>query len=91
MIARSLSIFIAMLPFLAAAGPGDVSRVLKSIDFEERRLGNRISIGDLVRRPFDIAGCGARGNLPKTARGIKYNAIVVSPRIFSDGAFWESF
>jgi hypothetical protein len=40
MLARRLFIFIALLPFLAAAGPVDVSRVLKSIDFEERRLGN---------------------------------------------------
>ena len=41
MLARRLFIFIASLPFLAAAAPVDVSRVLKSIDFEERRLGNR--------------------------------------------------
>ena len=41
MLARRLFIFIASLPFLAAAGPVDVSRVLKSLDFEERRLGNR--------------------------------------------------
>jgi hypothetical protein len=34
-------IFIALLPLLTAAGPHDISRVLKYIDFEERRLGNR--------------------------------------------------
>ena len=41
MIARKLFIFLATLPLLLAAAPADVSRVLKSIDFEERRLGNR--------------------------------------------------
>src|SRR5271170_8515236 len=40
MLARRFFIFFASLPFLMAAGPVDVSRVLKSIDFEERRLGN---------------------------------------------------
>src|ERR1700722_8681595 len=40
--ARSLFIFALFLPSLCvAAAPPDLSRVLKSIDFEERRLGNR--------------------------------------------------
>jgi len=55
MIARSLSIFVAMLPFLAAAGPVEVSRALRSIDFEERRLGNR---EDLPMHWSKIAGPG---------------------------------
>ncbi len=38
---RRFSIFLLLLPFLAAAAPPDLSRVLKNIDFEERRLGNR--------------------------------------------------
>jgi hypothetical protein len=63
MIARSLSIFVAMLPFLAAAGPADVSRVLKSIDFEERRLGNR---EDLPMHWSKVAGTG----LPNYVNGI---------------------
>jgi len=41
MLARRFFIFAAMLPGLLAAAPGDGSRALKSIDFEERRLGNR--------------------------------------------------
>jgi hypothetical protein len=41
MFARRFFILAGLLPFLAAAGPIDSSRVLKSIDFEERRLGNR--------------------------------------------------
>jgi len=40
MIARRFSIFLALFPLLMAAAPADVSRVLKSIDFEERRMGN---------------------------------------------------
>ena len=42
MLARRFFIFAAMLPCLIAAAPGDGSRALKSIDFEERRLGNRV-------------------------------------------------
>jgi hypothetical protein len=63
MIARSLSIFAAFLPFLVAAGPMDVSRVLKSIDFEERRLGNR---EDLPMHWTKIEGQG----LPSYVNGI---------------------
>lgn len=39
--ARIALIFAALVPFLAAASPSDISRVLKTVDFEERRLGNR--------------------------------------------------
>lgn len=53
--ARKFFIFVALLPFLAAAGPGDVSRVLKSMDFEERRLGNR---EDLPMHWSKVAGQG---------------------------------
>jgi hypothetical protein len=38
---RGILIFLLIMPFLAAAAPPDLSRVLKNIDFEERRLGNR--------------------------------------------------
>ncbi|MGA2439994.1 MAG: NEW3 domain-containing protein [Tepidisphaeraceae bacterium] len=47
MIARRFFIFVGLLPFLAAAGPAvgfasaaDTGRIVKSVDFEERRLGN---------------------------------------------------
>src|SRR5579872_1782104 len=55
--ARTLFIFALFLPFLAAAaaGPGDPSRILKSIDFEERRLGNR---EDLPMHWLKVSGPG---------------------------------
>jgi hypothetical protein len=54
--AQSLFIFAALLPSLAvAAAPPDLSRVLKSIDFEERRLGNR---EDLPMHWMKVGGAG---------------------------------
>jgi hypothetical protein len=54
--ARSLFIFAAFLPSLcAAAAPPDLSRVLKLIDFEERRLGNR---EDLPMHWMKVGGAG---------------------------------
>src|SRR5271170_4836234 len=55
MIARRLSIFMALMPFLLAGAPPDVSRVLKSIDFEERRLGN---MEDLPMHWSKVQGAG---------------------------------
>jgi hypothetical protein len=53
--ARTLFIFCTLIPLLAAAAPPDLSRVLKSIDFEERRLGNR---EDLPMHWTKVAGAG---------------------------------
>jgi hypothetical protein len=56
MCARTLFIFAALLPSLAvAAAPPDLSRVLKLIDFEERRLGNR---EDLPMHWTKVGGAG---------------------------------
>ena len=62
MIARRFFIFVGLLPFLAAAGPAigvasaaDVSRILKFVDFEERRLGN---MEDLPMHWAKVAGPG---------------------------------
>jgi hypothetical protein len=61
MVARRFFILAAMGMLLAAAetgraaAPADVSRVLKSIDFEERRLGNR---EDLPMHWSKVSGTG---------------------------------
>jgi len=55
MIARRFFIFAGLLPFLAAAGPTDSGRIVKSVDFEERRLGN---MEDLPMHWSKVAGPG---------------------------------
>jgi hypothetical protein len=53
--ARIAIIFAALIPFLAGASPNDISRVLKTVDFEERRLGNR---EDLPMHWTKVQGAG---------------------------------
>src|ERR1700691_249796 len=55
MCARIAFIVCSLFSLTALAGPADVSRILKSIDFEERRLGNR---EDLPMHWSKIQGAG---------------------------------
>ncbi len=55
MLGRIAFIFALVMPLCALAGPAEVSRVLKFIDFEERRLGNR---EDLPMQWAKLEGAG---------------------------------